>query len=275
MQDTGVVEQTAIKSYESSKPQTFDVISQDRINSYTQQIQDKTGVDLSGLKVSITRPGEALFDKEEIKYKYFTLIDNNPQLEPLAELIGQYEDDSEKVSIEKLRESAKSLGIMLEGRLPGFALTSEDNHIVFLSIQEKDILSMAQKYAVKEGEQKSFTGIDEAKSYLESIAERAFFHEVGHVVYSQREQEGKVSGWETFVDSSPEIQEQVGILQEDKHPDEDIPTADEAFADFFMDAATNGRLTSRLTNRLSQQAQQANIISAAHTNAASLLKLTT
>lgn len=150
--------------------------------------------------------------------------------------------------IDQIRLVAAQKGIVLEGRMPGFAATPNKNQIIFFSVQERDAVVMAQNYAAKEGERgRVFATTEEAKNYLKGLGEKAFLHEVGHVVYAGRRTE-MIAQWTVFVDNNEKLKDRVANLQKDKYEgmEESIPVAEEAFADFFVNVVGEGKVTSRL-----------------------------
>lgn len=223
---------------------TFDVITYEQVQRYKDELNSKHGMDVSDVSVDIVRPGDGIFDREEIKFKYLQHSDK-PAYEELGQLLGN--SDNGGVPVDQLKAASEKAGIVLDGKLPGFALITEDNRIVFLAVQEEDAIPMAQKYSEKEGDKhKNFATIEEAKAFLQGLGEKVFLHELGHFVYSHIA-EKQISNWSSFVDSNPDLQSRVRELQRDKYETEsDIPVAEEAFADYFIDAFGGGRIKSRL-----------------------------
>jgi len=249
-----------VKTSEASRPKTFDVITQEQVTTYKRRLDDDYNIDLSDVKVAIVQPGDALFDKEEIKFKYFQRGED-PSLKEVGTLLGQFENNPDSVDINHLRSVAESQGILLEGRLPGFANVATDNQINFFAIQEQDAIAMAQKYATKEGESgKTFATIDEAKQYLQGLGEKVFLHEAGHIVHGRVDPD-KLTPWNGFVSQDQQLTNQIISVQLDKYIDEgDIPIAEEAFADYFVDVVSGGRIRSRLGDNPSATERVRNLL---------------
>lgn len=224
----------------------IDVITQEQVDSYKTMLSEQYGIDLSNVSVDIAHPGDEVFDAEEIKFRYFQQPDD-PSLGPLRELLEQREVNPQSVPIDRLRAAAEARGIVLEGRMPGFAAVSGDNRIVFFAVSQEDAIPMAQRYAEKEGEAgRTFATTEEASNFLRSLGEKAFLHEVGHVVYG-RTGEASVADWTGFVETNQGLKDRVIAIQEDKYENvTEIPVAEEAFADYFVDVVGEGRVNSRL-----------------------------
>lgn len=104
---------------------------------------------------------------------------------------------------------------------------------------------MAKKYAMKEKEKKNFETSEEAIRYIRTLAEKYFFHEVGHLVYENLEPEKKKK-WEDYLSKHKKIREAVIRVQEDKYDNiERMRVSGEAFADFFIEVIREG-VVSRL-----------------------------
>lgn len=230
---------------EREQSKAFDVISQQQIDAYKQSLLERYGIDLSTVSINIARPGDTAFDEQEIKFKYFQHTDE-PSFSELGDLLAQYEENPNAISIDNLRAVAKVKGIVLEGKMPGFANTSGDNQITFFAVQTEDAIPMAERYAAKAGRNKTFRSEKEAEEYLQGLGEEAFLHEVGHIIYG-RLTGAKVAGWNNYVDGNQALKDSVVAIQKDKYDVEaDIPVAEEAFADYFVNITGEGRITSRL-----------------------------
>lgn len=244
--------QTSSETAEADKSATFDVITQEQIDAYKNMLSERYGIDLSDVSINVVRPGDELFDKEEIKFNYFQHA-SDPAFSELGSLLEQYEENPQNVSVDRLRDVARNRGIAVEGKMPGFAAMSGDK-MVFFAVQEKDAISMAQRYAEKEGDaSKTFKTPQEAIDYLKGLGEKAFLHEVGHIVYDRKGEAG-VTGWNSFVEGDQPLIDRVSVIQQDKYEHvSDIPIAEEAFADYFVNVVGDGRVVSRLGNNLEAQ----------------------
>jgi len=225
-----------------AKSAIYELITQEQIDTNVARLQSEFGINLDGVTIHSTKPGDDLFDQYEIQHKLLQKCDSDFQ--KLLAKIKEYGYNPDEVSIDDLRDIATREEIILEGSLPGFAMTAGDDEIIFFAVKGLNAVEMAKNYAEKEGEpQLAFGNTEEAVGYLRGLANSAFFHEVGHIVYSRRD----FSDWNTYIATKPEIRQQVVRLQEDKYGDIDqIPIAEEAFADFAVEVLSNGQIASRL-----------------------------
>jgi hypothetical protein len=105
---------------------------------------------------------------------------------------------------------------------------------------------MAAKYAAKERDEIVFDTKEDAKRYLEYLAEKYFYHEVGHFMYPRLSDAGKAM-WEDFVLRNEDLQSRVIEVQSDKHPNvSSMPIAEEAFADALVEIGSRGKFKNRL-----------------------------
>lgn len=221
---------------------SYEGIAQETIDEKMKEIQEKFNLDLSDVKVSSTKPGEDLFDQYEIQYKWLQKVDFD--FEKYLENIQKHGYNPENIPTKNLKDIAIEEGIILEGRLPGFAMTAGKDEITFFAIKDCYVLEMAKKYAEKEGEsQLEFNSKEEAVVYLKGLNEKAFFHEIAHIIYSR----GDFKEWDDFINTNELIKEKVIELQSDKYGDaEQIPISEEAFADFAIEILSDGKIISRL-----------------------------
>ena len=226
---------------ESAKSVIYELITREQIDEILTRIRDDFDVDLNGLQVNRTKPGDDLFDQKEIQHK---LGMKYGSFEKVEEIIKSHGYDPENLPIDNLKDVAIKESIILQGKLPGFILTSGNDEIVCFSVKDENAIELATKYAEKEGEsEKSFKTTAEAVDYLKHLAPKAFYHEIAHIIYSQ----GNFSDWDAYIEGKPEIQNRVIELQRDKYiKDEDIPVAEEAFGDFAVDVLSNGKFVCRL-----------------------------
>lgn len=220
----------------------YELITQGQIDTNVSRLQSEFGINLEGVSIHSAKPGDDLFDQYEIQHKLLQKYDSDfPKL--LAK-IKEHGHDPDKITIENLRDIASKEGITLEGNLPGFAMVAGNDEIVFFAVKGSNAIEMAKNYATKEGNpQLTFSNTEEAVGYLKELATAAFYHEIGHIVYSR----GKFEDWNKYIATKPEIRQQVVRLQEDKFGDvNQIPIAEEAFADFAVEVLSNGQITSRL-----------------------------
>lgn len=233
------------KKETQEKSGVFDAISREKINEYKEKLWESYKTDLFDIDINIAHPGDDLFNHYEIQQKLF--LKCNSDFGKMINLIREYNYNPDNITIDQFKDIANQESIVLEGKYPGFAMTAGDDEIIFFGIKEENIIEMAEKYALKENERKgNFSDIEEAKNYLENLGEKYFLHETGHIVYKKM-RSSLQKEWETFIEKYPDLKKKVVKVQEDKYNDEkQIPIADEAFADFFIDVSSNGRFISRL-----------------------------
>lgn len=223
---------------------TFEPISQEKLEELKKELSDNTDCDFSLLPIVVTRPGESLFDHQEAKLKLYMKAGS---VQAFNELLEKY--NISRPNAETFREIAKKEGIILDDTFPGFAYSLGGEVIFYPAIREDKVLEMARKYSHKEGEEINFNTTEEAKSYLESLAEKYFYHEIGHTVYQLILNDAEREIWEKIVLSNKELSQRVIEIQIDKHPNpESIPVANEAFADMFSEVVTKGKEKNRLGN---------------------------
>lgn len=230
------------KEVVSAKSAVYELITQEQIDTNITRMQSEFGINLEGVTIHSAKPGDDLFDRYEIQHKLFQKCDSD--FEKLLARVKKHGYNPDEVSIAELRDIATREEIILEGSLPGFAMVAGNDEIIFFAVKESNTIEMAKNYAAKEGEPLfGFSNTEEAVVYLRGLANAAFFHEVGHIVYSR----GEFEDWETFIDTKPDIRQQVVRLQKDKYGDTvQIPIAEEAFADFAVEVLSNGEIISRL-----------------------------
>lgn len=221
---------------------SIDLISEAEIASVRQDTEARTGLDLSNLQVAISRPGEERFDRIEIQHKL------------LNEKCGGDWDVFEakygfinQMPIGELREAVKEEGIALDGRLPGFAMTTDGSgEITFLMPPEDHAQTLAEYYATQRGDRLAFINPQASGEYLQSLAKEAYMHEIGHTYYESLGAENQEK-WAEFIEQNPQIQRRVIEIQQNKYADpSQIPVSEEAFCDYFVNIASNRDVVSRL-----------------------------
>lgn len=227
-----------------AKSAIYELVTQEQIDSNVVRLQSEFGINLEGVTIHSAKPGDDLFDQCEIQHKLLQKCDSD--FEKLLAKIKDHGHNPGEVSIDDLRDIAQREEIILEGNLPGFAMVAGDDEIIFFAVKGSNAIEMATNYAAKEGESRlAFGNIEDAVEYLRGLANVAFFHEVGHIIYSR----GTFNEWDEYVNTNPEIRQQVIRLQGDKYGDIDqIPIAEEAFADFAVEVLSGGQIISRLGN---------------------------
>jgi len=242
---------SAIKERQNEQENiAYDGMSDEKIEENIELIKRNFDVDISRDDIVSVRPGDILFDKNEIQYQLDLDTDE------FREKIESHGYDPDDVKLGELRDIAEKEGITLKGELPGFALTEQGGKIIFFAVKESNVIGMAEKYARKEGgEDLSFSNTQEAAKYLEGLSDKVFFHEGAHIIFDRLRQAAGNNGWneffdkwKDFIDSNPEIQQAVEELQQDKYPGQigkDI-IYEEAFADFAVDVFSGRKITSRL-----------------------------
>lgn len=227
------------------EPECFDVITEEEIDECKRSLNEEFGIDLSGVSINIAHPGDKLYDHYEIQQALFLKCSSD--FNKMIDLIKGYNYDPDNITIDQFKDVADKEGIALEGKLPGFAMSAGDDEIIFFGIKEESIKEMAEKYALKEGDQKTmFSDIEEAKNYLKSMGKKYFMHETGHIVYKRLVQSLQKE-WDNFVEKCPDLKKKIIELQKDKYNDDErIPISEEAFADYFVDITSNDKIVSRL-----------------------------
>lgn len=223
----------------------FELITQDEINSKIKEVEKTFNFDLSNLSVNVVGPKDDLFCKHEILYKLSRKGD-------LEEIIIKYFPDPydlENLNMDDLKYIAEKEEILLNGELPGFAMTHGKDDIIFFNVKDKKIIEMANNYAKKEQEDLSFKNEEEAFIYLKKLANKALLHEIGHIIYSRNNNLFKK--WKEYLesdcDNAKEIKNRVKQVQSDKYSDiEKISIEEEAFADFLIEILSNKKLSNRL-----------------------------
>jgi hypothetical protein len=229
---------------EEARPEekVYELITQGQIDTILAKLQSEFDIDLERVTIHSTKPGDPLFDQYEIQHKLLQKYGSN--FEALLTTIQRYGYNPSEITVEELRNVASNEGIILDGSLPGFAMTAGDDEIIFFAVKGSNAIEMAKKYAAKEGESlPPFTDTECAIIYLRWHAERAFFHEVAHIIYSR----GEFPEWESYIRTRPEITKKVIELQSDKYSDvSSIPIAEEAFAEFAVAVLSDDLCTGRL-----------------------------
>ena len=223
----------------------FEVITVARIEELKEGLTERTGVDFRELPVDVVRQGDAIFDCLEAQIKLQQKVPW-PTLEPL--LLGRgyvfhaYDEDSAAV----IRAIAEEQGVEMDGKLPGFAYNLGGQHIVYLCPPEDHAATLAASYAKKEGVEEGVVP-ENAQPFLKDLAEKYFFHEVGHTVHLSLLNDNARKWWDDFVFSFPDLVERVREVQKDKFPDPSmVRVSDEAFADLFGAEVAYGKGKSRL-----------------------------
>jgi hypothetical protein len=233
------------KEFEPSE--YFEPIDQAKIDALKQNLIKEAGLDVTNINVDITKPGEFLFDLYEAQTKLYNKIgDWNKCIKLLKK--SRYTFDPIPPNADKImRRVALENGVELNGRMPGFIYNIGGHHIIYFSIAPEDVVPMAQKYAGKEHDEIEFYSQEVAKKYLQELAEKYFYHEIGHSVYLHMLPEEIQELWDDYVNANEQLREGVIRVQKDKHPTvESIPVGNEAFADIFAEIITNGRMRNRL-----------------------------
>ena len=225
-----------------AKSAVYELITQDQIDANIVRLQSEFDIDLEGVTIHSAKPGDSLFDQHEIQHKLLQKCGSD--FKEMSVRIKSYGYDPEDISIAGLRNIAEKEGIVLEGYLPGFALAAGDDEIIFFAVKGSSAIEMATNYAAKEGESHLiFITIKEAVDYLKGLANKAFFHEVAHIIYAR----GEFDEWDKYIAMKPEIKQHVIRLQQDKYGNvEQIRVAEEAFADFAVEVLSGDRVISRL-----------------------------
>lgn len=236
------------------RPSTFSVIMPEQIIEWSKRLEEEHGFNLSEVPIIITRPGEDKFDYHELTDKLRAEFPDEAIEQKIKEL------GYDEVSLEALRKVAAQEHVVLDGRLRGFALTTDkdegkgaagEKEILFFAIRDDEAIAKAEQYAAKHGDAgKAFASKEEAKKYLKGLSEWVFHHEVGHVTYAATQTTDRKlwDDWNTYTAGHKELQEAVRRVQDDKWTHGAPPghVEDEAFAETFVDVISRGRLRNRL-----------------------------
>lgn len=180
------------------------------------------------IKIEIINPGTEPFQKIELQEK---LIERLGSLEALQSRIDK---TGKEDTLEALETIAAEEDIETTGGIPGFISTIPgENTILLFGIKEQNIISKAESYSLKEGEQKTFKTSEEAANYLSGLAEKGAVHELGHITYDKLTSDEKAA-WDSFVKSNKGLTDKIIEVQKDKYPSVDqIPIGTEAFAELY------------------------------------------
>jgi hypothetical protein len=140
----------------------FHVLDQETVDKRLEKVKKEIGIDLDPNSVSLVRPGDYLFDFNEIQYK---LTQKYGDLEKVEEILTQYGfGEEEKLDRESIKKIAEDEKINLNGELPGFAMTT-GNEIIFFAIKRGNTVDMANRYAQKEGINEQFISQTDAENF--------------------------------------------------------------------------------------------------------------
>lgn len=225
----------------------FEPITAEDLSKRVKALSEQIGIDYSNLPIDIARPGSPLFDSFEAQTRLQQVIPWD-QLHPTLESRGINLAERNSATALALRQLAREAGITLDGTMPGFVYNIGGSRVIYFAIHPDSILPMAQKYAQKEGvDPESLTTIEQAQKFLETLAVKYLYHELGHTTYRFVLDENEQAGWSKTVDQFPDLYEKVIEVQLDKYPSpEHILVAEEAFADLFSEVVTNGEIENRL-----------------------------
>jgi len=219
----------------------YELITSDEINKTVQGVKSGFNVNLDNVTISSVKPGDFLFDWHELQHKLF--LKCHSDFNKLLETIKDCGCDPNDIKEHDLQIMKEKEGISLDGNFPGFALSSGDDEIFFLAVNDSNAIEMAEKYANKEGENLNFATVEEAVEYLCKLSKKILLHEIGHIIYAR----GEFDGWNEYIINHPKIADHVVELQKDKYNDtKQVPIFSEAFADFCVDVLSKGQLNSRL-----------------------------
>ncbi len=218
----------------------FDPISNEKLEQMRQQLSDATGLDFEDIPVEIAHPGEPRFDIFEAQTKLYEQSRNWGHCVEILRKGGYNFNPDEPGAPALVRRIAENEGVDLDDSFSGFVYNIGGNRIMYVSIREDRVVEIAQKYAAKEGEaEQEFKNLDDAKKYLQELAEKYFYHEFGHTVYLNFLDAETKNVWDSLVKNNQDLVRKVIEVQKDKHPNiESIPIGNEAFADVFAKILT-------------------------------------
>ena len=233
----------------------FEPIDQNRLEELAEEFSQECGIDLTQFSIKVSKPGEASFDTLEI----LTKMQEKYGPKKVADRLRGYGVDLSKrfdhtdENAKKMMEIGRQEGLEIDGVLKGLVYNTNGN-ITYTAIREDQAENLAAIYSKKEGEEKKFVDMEEAKNYLRNLAEKYLYHELGHSVFRKIITEpADRQAWFEAVGSSPELAKELFELQKDKYPNSQLPDImpiiiDEAFAEIFSSAATKGKITSRVSS---------------------------
>ena len=93
---------------------------------------------------------------------------------------------------------------------------------------------------------------EEAKEYISALAEKYFYHELGHSVYRKICTTIGRQQWSRAVGMNSDLINEIYDLQREKYPGSDAAALgpvlfDEAFAEIFSTVATSGKVNGRVS----------------------------
>ena len=221
-------------------------ITDRRILELRKEIEDNLLINLDWLPIIVSHPGEFEFDLYEAQTKLYNHIGSWPECVHLLRSHG-YDFNNVRPGSEKImRQVALENGVILDDRYSGFAWNIGGRKIIYMAIREDDVVSMANRYAVKEQDTIVFTNKKDALEYIRNLAEKYFFHEIGHTFHLVIMSDEERQKWRALISSNTTLIDAVNRVQADKHPQGSIPVAAEAFADIFSKVASNGKYDNRL-----------------------------
>lgn len=230
----------------------FEPISETHLEDLKMDLQKRLGIEeLSDLPTKVVNPGDYLFDFQEAQNKLYM---HAKSFDAYKAILAKYGLEfplrlNEADSVQALREVAQKEDVELDGTFPGFAYNIAGKFIMYPAIKNEEILNMANKYSGKEGMNRSFDNEIEARAFLKELAEKYFYHEVGHFVYMHLLSQDSLNEWDIEILANEDIVQKVLEVQKDKHPNpESIPICNEAFADFFGEYSNPGNYDNRLGN---------------------------
>jgi hypothetical protein len=216
----------------------FHVVDQKTVDQKLEKVEE-LGIDLGPNSVSLVEPGDYLFDFNETQYKLTRKYGNHEKVIEILTEYGLTEDEANRERFEKVAEDEQ---IDLNGELPGFAMTT-GTEIIFFAIKRENAVDMAKKYVQKERSDEQILSQEDAESYLKTLGEKALYHELGHLIYGQVDH----TEWDKNIEKSPEIKQRVIEIQKDKYETEDqIPVAEEAYAEKLTEILSEGKFKSRV-----------------------------
>lgn len=109
------------KEKETKKSEVFNVISKEKIDECKKKLLEEHKIDLSDIVIKRARPGDNLFNRHEIIHKLFMKC--NSDWSSVDDLIREYNYNPGNIKIDQLKDIANRESIVLEGKLPGLAMT--------------------------------------------------------------------------------------------------------------------------------------------------------
>ena len=231
---------------ESSPEGGVELISQEKVRRILESITENVGVDFTEIQVETQSPGGLEFDFLDLFTPVRSALNDENRRPEVKELLDLYSRNP-KHALSRLHELAGELHITAKEELPGFIYTIMNKKIIYPTFSNERAIGIASTYAKKEGSNLNFTNEASAIQYLETLAEKYLYHELGHIIFAKIPADMKKE-WGYYVSSNEGLLQRVREVQLGNVNDS-MPLAtqvNEAFADVFVPIASNMKFNNRL-----------------------------